>query len=135
MTQERSAELTARIAAALDAFNRKDSATFTNTFRGEVVIIDGFAPFRWIGPDAAARWWADADTWAKAGGVAKEHVSIDHVRYTDVKNDRAYAVVSATLTITLKAAPPIVRPGILVYTFARQDDAWNAEGQMWGRLG
>lgn len=29
---------------------------------------------------------------------------------------------------------PIVRPGIPVYTFARQGDVWRAERQTWGRL-
>lgn len=134
MPEEAPAEITALINTALDAFNRKDSATFKSVFRGDVVIIDGFAPFRWIGPDAASRWWADAETWARAGGVLKEHIALEHVRYFEASDNRAYAVLSATLTITLETAKPIVRPGILVYTFARQGDVWKAEGHTWGRL-
>ena len=134
MRREAPAQITSLINTALDAFNRKDAATFNSVFGGEVVIIDGFAPFRWIGPDAASRWWDDAETWAKAGGVEKEHISIDGMRYCEASATRAYAVLSATLTITLKAAEPIVRSGILVYTFARHDDAWKAEGHAWGRL-
>ena len=128
------AEITTLVNTALDAFNRKDSAVFNSVFRDEVVIVDGFAPFRWIGADAASRWWADAEAWAKAGGVLKEHISLEQIRYCEVSDTRAYAVLSATLTITLKAAEPIVRPGILVYTFAKEGDVWKAEGHTWGRL-
>lgn len=96
--------------------------------------VDGFAPLRWIGPGAEARWWADAETWGKAGGVVKEHISFEGIRCCEVIGTRAYAVLSATLTITLKAREPIVRPGILVYSFARQGDVWKAEGHTWGRL-
>jgi ketosteroid isomerase-like protein len=127
-------EIMALINTSLDAFNRKDSIGFNSAYGGDVVIVDGFAPFRWIGPGAEARWWADAETWAKEGGVLKEHISIEEVRHSEVSGNRAYAVLSATLTITLKAGESIVRPGILVYTFARQGDVWKAEGHTWGRL-
>jgi ketosteroid isomerase-like protein len=135
MPKEPPPEIMALINTSLDAFNRKDSAAFNSAYGGDVVIVDGFAPFRWIGPGAQARWWADCENWAKEGGVLKEHMSIEGIRYSDVSDDRAYAVLSATLTITPKAGEPIVRPGILVYTFARQGDVWKAEGHMWGRLG
>ena len=134
MPKEPPAEIMALINTALDAFNRKDSVVFNSVFGGNVVIVDGFAPFRWIGPGAEARWWADAEAWGKALGVQKEHISLEGVRCCEVSGTRAYAVLSATLTITLKAGEPIVRPGILVYTFARQGDAWKAEGHAWGRL-
>jgi ketosteroid isomerase-like protein len=134
MPKEPPAEIMALINTALDAFNRKDSAVFNSVYGGDVVIVDGFAPSRWIGPGAQARWWADAETWGKAGGAVNEHISFEGIRYCEVSGTRAYAVLSATLTITLKTGAPIVRPGIPVYTFARQGDVWKAEGQMWGRL-
>jgi hypothetical protein len=87
------AEIMALINTALEAFNRKDAAVFNSVFGGDVVIVDGFAPFRWIGPDALARWWADAETWGKAGGVVKEHISFDGIRRTEVSGTRGYAVL------------------------------------------
>lgn len=131
MPKEPPAEIMALINTALDAFNRKDPTVF---FGDDVVIIDGFAPFRWLGPLAVERWWNDAESWAKAGGVQKEHISLEKIHYGDVSGTRACAVFSATLTITLKEGEPIVRPRILVYTFSRQGDAWKAEGHMRGRL-
>ena len=134
MPKEPPEEIMGLIKTALDAFNRKDSAAFNSVYGGDVVIVDGFAPFRWIGPGAEVRWGADAETWGKAGGVVKEHMSFEGIRSCEVSGTRAYAVLSATLTITLKAGEPIVRPGILVYTFSRQGDEWKAEGHTWGRL-
>jgi hypothetical protein len=51
--KELAAEIMTLIETAFRAFNRKDPVSFNGIFGGDVVIIDGFAPFRWIGPNAA----------------------------------------------------------------------------------
>src|SRR5262249_42239171 len=108
---------------------------FKSTFGGDVVIVDGFAPSRWLGPNAQGRWWADAEKWANDLGVLHEHISVEAVRHWQVVGTRAYAALSATLTITLRKGEPITRPGILTYTFVKLGDEWKAEGHSWGRLG
>jgi ketosteroid isomerase-like protein len=95
------------------AFNSKDSALLYSVYAGNLVVIDGFAPYRWIGPDAVAEWWTDAETWAKDLGVEKEDLAFSGIRAWGLVGNRAYASISATLTITLKKGDPIVRPGIL----------------------
>ena len=65
MPKEPPAEIMALINTALDAFNRKDPTVFSSVFGDDVVIIDGFAPFRWLGPLAVERWWNDAETCGK----------------------------------------------------------------------
>ena len=72
--KEPPAEIKAVIETALGAFNDKNFSLFNSTFGGEVVIVDGFAPYRWLGPDAQGRWWADAETWAKDLGVLGAHI-------------------------------------------------------------
>ena len=134
MSQEPKDEILEIIKTAVDAYNRKDADTFKNIYGDDIVIVDGFAPFRWAGPGAQDRWWADAENWVKAGGVLKENISFEGIRCCEVVDNRAYAVLSATLTITLKAEEPIIRPGVLVYSFAKQGEEWKAEGHTWGRL-
>ena len=95
------------------AFNSKNSKLFNDSFGGEVAIIDGFAPFRWSGPNAQARWWAEAELWVEELGVASEHISVEKTLHCQVVGTRAYAVLSATLTIGLKKGESIIRPGIL----------------------
>jgi len=132
--KEPPAEITALIDTIFRAFNSKDSALLYSAYAGNLVVIDGFAPYRWIGPNAVAELWTDAEAWAKDLGVEKEHLAYDGMRAWGLVGNRAYASISATLTITLKTGDPIVRSGILTFTFAKLDHGWKAEGHAWGRL-
>jgi hypothetical protein len=133
MSQEPSKEIKAVVDSVLGAFNSKNSKLFNDSFAGEVAIIDGFAPFRWIGPNAQARWWADAERWGKQLGVASERISVEKTLHWQMVGTRAYTVLSATLTIGLKKGESIIRPGILIYTLVELNGEWKAESQTWGR--
>ena len=128
------AEIVTLIDTVFKAFNSKDFALLKSVYGDNLVIIDGFGRYRWIGPNALAEWWADGVTWAKDGGVESEHLSSKGIRAWGVSGDRAYASISATLTITLKIGEPIIRPGILTFTFGKLGESWKAEGHAWGRL-
>ena len=134
MLQEQFEEIRAVVDSVLDAFNSKNSKLFNDLFGGEVAIIDGFAPFRWTGPNAQARWWTEAEQWAEEFGVASERISVEKLLHCQVVGTRAYAVLSATLTIGLKKGESIIRPGILIYTLIKIGGEWKAESQTWGRL-
>ena len=134
MATELPNEIAALIETVFEAFNSKNPTLFKSVYGGDVVVIDGFAPFRWIGPNALAEWWADAEKWAKGGGVQKEQLVSNGILAAGLSGDRAYASIAAILTITLKKGEPIVRPGTLTFTFAKLGAAWKAEGHAWGRL-
>jgi len=134
MPEELPTEIVALIDTAFKAFNSKNSALFKSVYGGNVVVTDGFAPFRWIGPNALADCWADAEKRAADGSVEKEHLAFKGILAWGLRGNRAYASISATLTITLKKGDPIIRPGTLTYTFAKLGDVWKAEGHAWGRL-
>ena len=102
MSQESSKEIKAVVDSVLGAFNGKDSKLFNDSFGGEVAIIDGFAPFRWTGPNAQARWWAEAERGGEDLGVASEHIFVEKTLHCQVVGTRAYTVLSATLSIRLK---------------------------------
>jgi ketosteroid isomerase-like protein len=127
-------EVTELIARVFEAYSGKNFSLLKSVYRNNVVIVDGFAPFRWAGPNALDKWWADVKKWVKAGGVQKEHLAYEGICAWGLSGDRAYASISATLMITLSQGKPIVRPGILTLTFARRGKAWKAEGHTWGRL-
>ena len=134
MAEESSMEIKAVIDRVLSSFNSKNANLFNSSFGGEVVIVDGFAPFRWIGPNAQERWWTEAERWGEELGVASEHLSVEKMLHCQVVGTRAYAVLSATLTIGLKKGEWIIRPGILIYTLIKVGGEWKAESQTWGRL-
>jgi ketosteroid isomerase-like protein len=121
------ADILALVDTVFKAFNNKDFALLKSVYGDNLTIIDGFGRYRWIGPNALAEWWSDGETWA-------EHLSSQGIRAWGASSDRAYASISATLTISLKKGERIIRPGILTFTFGKVGEMWKAEGHAWGRL-
>jgi ketosteroid isomerase-like protein len=132
--EELPADISALVETVFRAFNSKDFNLLKSVYAGNLVIIDGFAPYRWMGPHALDEWWADTERWAKDGGVASEHLSYEGILASGVAGARAYASTSATLTIKLNKGEPIIRRGTLIFTFAKLGEMWKAEGHAWGRL-
>ena len=133
MPNEPPVEIRAVIDKALGGFNRKDSALYSSAFGGDVVIVDGMAPYRWAGPNAQSRWFSDAEKWAHDLGVADESIAYDRIVRADVVATHAYVVLSANLSFTLKDQRES-RLGILIFTLAKQGEEWKIESQAWGRL-
>jgi len=80
--QEPSKEIKAVVDSVLGAFNSKNSKLFNDPFSGEVAIINGFASLGWTGPNAQARWWAEAERWGEELGGASEGISLLKRRFT-----------------------------------------------------
>ena len=125
------AEIQALIDAHINGFNTNDHNLFFSVFGDTAIIVDGIAPYRWLNPNAPAKWMTDVEEWRKALGVAKEHLSYE-MGFWNVEGSSAYAVISGTLTITMKGQS-IIRTGTLAYTFAKRDGVWKIEAQAWGR--
>src|SRR3954447_14360832 len=90
-------EVKAIIETVFKAFNSKDVALLKSVYAGDLVLVDGFAPYRWTGPNAVGDWWDDADGWAKRGGVEKEELVYKSLLASGVAGARGYASTSATL--------------------------------------
>ena len=125
------AEIQALIDAHIEGFNTQNSELFLSVFGDTAVIIDGIAPYRWVSPDAPANWLADVEKWRRDLGVTYEHLSHE-MGFWNVEGSSAYAVISGSLTVTIKGQS-VVRTGTLAYTFAKRDGAWKIEAQAWGR--
>lgn len=69
--------------------------------------------------------------WREDFGVTYEHLCYE-MGLWNVEGFSAFAVISGTLTITVKGQS-VVRTGTLAYTFANRDGAWKIEAQAWGR--
>jgi ketosteroid isomerase-like protein len=130
-TSQPPAEIQSLIDSHINAFNTQDNNLLFSLFGDTAIIIDGIAPYRWSNPNAPSNWMADVEKWRKGLGVIKEHLTYE-MGFWNVEGSSAYAVVSGTLTITLKDQS-IVRTGTLAYTFARRDGVWKIEAQAWGR--
>ena len=131
MTTDPPAAIQTLIDAHINGFNTQDSGLFLSVFGDTAIIIDGIAPYRWLNPDAPANWLADVVKWREALGVTNEHLSFE-MGFWNVEGSSAYAVISGTLTVTMKGQS-VVRTGTLAYTFANRDGVWKIEAQAWGR--
>lgn len=124
-------ELRTLIENHVNGFNTGNTTLFLSVFADTAIIIDGIAPYRWLNPDAPAKWLGDVEKWRKDLGVSYEHLSYE-MGFCNVEGPYAYAVISGTLTVTI-AGRSVVRTGTLAYTFAKRDEQWKIEAQAWGR--
>jgi hypothetical protein len=131
MTTKPPAEIQTLIDAHIDGFNAQDNELFLGVFGDTAIIIDGIAPYRWLNPDAPAKWLADVQKWREGLGVTDERLSYE-LGFWNVEGSSAYAVVTGTLSVTMKGQS-VVRTGTLAYTFANHDGVWKIEAQAWGR--
>ena len=125
------AEIQALIDAHIEGFNTQNNEQFLRVFANTAIVIDGIAPYRWLNPNAPANWLADVEKWRHDLGVTYEHLSYE-MGFWNVEGSSAYAVISGTLTVTIKGQS-VVRTGTLAYTFAKREGAWKIEAQAWGR--
>ena len=131
MTSNPPAEIQTLIDAHINGFNTQDNHLFLSVFGHTAIIIDGIAPYRWLNPNAPANWLADVVKWRENLGVTYEHLSYK-MGFWNVEGSSAYAVISGSLTVTIKDQS-VVRTGTLTYTFANRDGVWKIEAQAWGR--
>ena len=113
----------------INAFNTQNIELFLDVFGDTAIIIDGIAPYRWLNPNAPANWLADVEKWREAFQVTSEHLSHE-MGFWNVEGSNAYAVISATLTITIKGQTA-ARTGTLAYTFSKHGE----DGRSTRRLG
>ena len=125
------AEIQTLIENHVNGFNAQNTEIFRSVFAENAIIIDGIAPYRWLSPDAPANWLADVEKWRKDLGVTYEHLSYE-MGFWNVEGSSAYAVISGTLTVTIKGQTA-ARTGTLAYTFSRERDEWKIGAQAWGR--
>lgn len=131
MTNTPPAELQSLIEAHVDGFNTHNKEQFLSVFGDTAIIIDGIAPYRWLNPNAPANWLTDCDKWRENLGVTHEHLSYEW-GFWNVEDSSAYAVISGSLTVTIKGQSA-VRTGTLAYTFGKRDGVWTIEAQARGR--
>ena len=131
MTSNPPAVIQTLIDAHINGFNTHDNDLFLGVFGDTAIIIDGIAPYRWLNPNAPANWLADVAKWREDLGVTYEHLSYE-MGFWNVEGSSAYAVISGTLSVTIKGQS-VVRTGTLAYTFANRDGDWKIESQAWGR--
>jgi hypothetical protein len=115
----------------INGFNTQNNKLFLSVFGDTAIIIDGIAPYRWLNPNAPAKWIADSDRWREDLGVSYENISYE-MGFWNVEGSNAYAVVAGRFTVTI-GGKTVVRTGTLAYTFSKHGEEWKIDAQAWGR--
>src|SRR5262245_53116142 len=131
VTDKPPTEIQSLIDAHISGFNTGNNDLFLSVFGDTAIIIDGIAPYRWLNPNAPANWLADVEKWREKFGVTSEAFTYE-MGFWNVEGSSTYAVISGTLTVTIKGQA-VVRTGTLAYTFGKRDGVWKIEAQAWGR--
>lgn len=78
----------------IDGFNSGDTkSAYAAYASGDILIIDEFAPHRWVGPNAAHEWAAAYDKHTQATGVSEGSVKYGDPTRTEMEDDVAYVII------------------------------------------
>ena len=127
-------DVAAPIRQFIDGFNSGDTkSAFAAYAKGDITIIDEFAPHVWLGANAAQDWAADFEKNAKATGVSDAKVTYSAAVRTEVEGDVAYVVMPTGYVYKLKGKP-MEEKGQITVVLHKEAGAWKMRGWAWAGL-
>ena len=94
-------------------------------------IIDDIPPHEWHGAGACSKWANDFDAFAKKDELTDGIVTLSKPRRIDITADRAYVVVSATMTYKEKGKPMKETGSIWTVALQKGESGWRITGWAW----
>ncbi len=124
-------DVTAPIRQFIDGFNSGDTTSAYAAYAvGDIIIVDEFAPHRWIGPHAPQDWAADYDKHAKATGVTDGKVTYDKPTRIEIEGDVAYVVMPTTY-VYKEQGKSMTEEGQITVVLHMEAGAWKMSGWTW----
>lgn len=115
----------------IDGFNKGDTqSAFAAYVTGEVVIVDEFAPHRWIGAHAAQDWATAYDKHAQATGVSDGSVTYGEPTRTEMEGNVAYVIVP-TVYHYREHGKAMAEEGEMTFVLHGGGDAWKISAWAW----
>ena len=125
-------EMMAVIQTDFQGFNTNDFALSNSQYVSDVVIIDETPPYRWEGPGANTRYWADFRKFAKTIKLTSYHLSFQKPAYWEETNGRAY-VVLPTIFTGVAGGKPFTETGVETYLLIKVGATWKTQGWAYGK--
>jgi opacity protein-like surface antigen len=130
-TAARAQDVTAPINQCIDAFNSGDMKSFDATYAaGDIVIVDEFAPHRWVGPHAAQEWSAAYDKHAQATGVSEGSVKYGAPTRAEIEGDVAYVIVPTVYNYK-DHGQPTTEEGQMTFVLHAEAGGWKIRSWTW----
>lgn len=115
----------------IDAFNKGDTvAAYATYAKGEITIVDEFAPHRWSGPHAAQDWAAAYDKHAQATGVSDGQVKYSAPTRIEREGELAY-VILPTEYFYKEHGKAMKEKGSITAVLHKEDGAWKIRAWTW----
>ena len=115
----------------IDGFNKGDTkSAFAAYAKGDIAIVDEFAPHIWRGPRAPQNWAVDYDKHAQATGVTDGSVSYGPPTRTEIEGSVAYVIVPTVYTYKEKGQP-IAEEGQMTFVLSQSATGWKIGGWTW----
>jgi hypothetical protein len=125
------ADLTAPIHQFIDGFNTGDvKSAYAAYANGDIVIVDEFAPHRWIGADAPQGWAAAYDKHARSTGVSDGFVKYGEPTRSEVENDVAYVIIPTTY-LYKQNGKPTTEEGQMTFVLHAEAGGWKISAWTW----
>ncbi|MGB6975691.1 MAG: nuclear transport factor 2 family protein [Terracidiphilus sp.] len=124
-------DVTQPIRQFIDGFNKGDlNAAYASYAKGNITIVDEFAPHLWTGPHAAQDWASAYDRHAKATGLTDGKVTYGPPTRTVIEGDVAY-VVMPTVYLYKEHDKATVEEGQITVVLHKEAGAWKIRGWTW----
>ena len=127
-------DVTAPIRQFIDGFNSGDTkSAFAAYATGSIIIVDEFAPHRWLGPHAAQQWATDYEKHAQATGVSDGQVKYGAPTRTEIEGDVAYVIIPTTY-LYKEHGKPTAEEGEMTFVLHAEAGDWKISGWTWSRV-
>ena len=117
----------------IDAFNRGDLKDMAATCDVTTSILDGLPPHSWQGPTACEDWYKDVIAAGKEEGADDYFVTLSNPQHVDVKGDRAYVVVPATMKFKVHGKEVTQSGSIMTLALRKVDGQWRIAAWAWAK--
>ncbi|KUI42734.1 hypothetical protein AU197_15955 [Mycobacterium sp. IS-1590] len=115
------------------AFNNGDVAEMASAFDSAATILDGLAPHVWQGASAAQDWYRDVIAESAHLGASDYVVGVGVPLHNSVSDDRAYLVLPATMTFSLRGAQVRQDGAFFTVALRRASQDWRITAWAWTR--
>lgn len=118
------------VMAVLNLWNDPDSAKSVSSCADDASVIDDFPPFEWRGAGACANWSKAFDGFAQKNGITDPTGTIGKPKRFMVNADRAYVVVPATFSYTMKGKP-VKLTAVATFSLHKTASGWRITAWSW----
>ena len=124
-------DVAAPIRQFIDGFNKGNTASAYAAYaKGEITIMDEFAPHHWSGPHAAQEWASAYDKHAQATGVSTGQVKYGTPTRIEREGELAY-IILPTEYLYKEHGKAMDEKGQMTAVLHKEDGSWKIRAWTW----